>query len=166
MEEKDYIFHQEAMDEKLARIRDHIYGYHVPVSRYICGKKGIPSDAKIEKLANKLIGRMGSYCVMDGASIRFVRLYMYLASRVYDEETKLKTFGDIPNILRNTIKSNSYGSLEELVLDGFLYHGWDQEMWLPCYSDGFFENLGRSYMKLAGHSIGADLTEGLQGTLD
>lgn len=159
MDQKDYVFNVEAVEERLKRVRECIYGCRTPISGYICGKRGVLSDEKIGKLADELIDRMRHYRNMDGASVRFVKLYVYLVARAYDE--KAKTFGDIPNILRDMVKE--YGSPEKLALNGFSSCFWDEKdgecVWCSARPEGFFGILDRSYEILSGSSIGSGLTE-------
>lgn len=180
MNHGDYMYNKEQLEEKIRMFRNNLYGYDTPLSEYVCGKKGVLSDKKIEALAEKLIGIMVSYGTyyqygIGGAHRRCLQLYIYLIIRAYGG--RVKTFGDILEVAADLL--GSHESLEELILyetdwqpgdDMTADHEDEDEFYseyqsgyktrrYPRYGRGFFGDLDRSYEILTGHRIGDEMTE-------
>lgn len=171
MNNKDYIFNRDKIEEKLRMVKNSFYGYNTPISEYVCEKKGVLSDEKIEELADRLISVMVYNSEfyrygMGGARRRCLQLYIYLVIRAYGD--RIKTFGDILEVATDMMRSHS--SLEDLILYETDWHPVDDEdededymeykrMRYPRLGRGFFADLDNSYKLLAGHSIGDEMTE-------
>ena len=175
MNNKDYIFNRDKIEEKLRMVRNSFYGYNTPISEYVCEKRGVLSDEKIEELADSLISVMVHNSEfyrygMGGARRRCLQLYIFLVIRAYGD--RIKTFGDILEVATNMMRSHS--SLEDLILYETDWHPVDdgsgdedededyleyKRMRYPRLGRGFFADLDNSYRMLAGHSIGDEMTE-------
>ena len=112
-----YMFYKNQMEKKLNAIKQGFFGYHTPVSKYVCDGKGVISDQKTEALADRLIHnildvRAHSDYVMYGAAQRCLRLYIYLFVRAYGDGKK--TFGDLLRMAAELRRY--YGSLDDLIL--------------------------------------------------
>lgn len=176
MDYKDYVFNRKKTEEMLKKLRKRFFGYDMPLSAYVCEKRGGPSDEKIENLADTLMKIMLRYNInykyygIDGATVRFLKLYLYLTVRAYGEEDK--TFGDLLENLRDM--AQRYDSLEQLILRETGWQpaagkgeDWDEE-WdddygaytrYPMLPEGFFAELDTSCRMLTGRRVGDELTD-------
>lgn len=168
MKYDDTIYTMNKVEKKLKMVRSSLYGFNTPLSEYVCGKKGVLSDEKIEALADRLIGIMVRYGAdyligMSGAHRRCLQLFIYLVIKAYGG--RVETFGDILEAASDMMRSHN--SLEELILYETDWQPEDEEEYdiedirkrHPRYGRGFWGDLDISYQILAGHRIGYGMKE-------
>lgn len=167
MNYEDAIYNRYKVEKKLKMVRNSLYGFDTPLSEYVCEKKGVLSDEKIEALADRLISimvRYGDYRYgMAGAHRRCLQLFIYLAVKAYGG--RVETFGDILEAAADMMRSHN--SLEELILYETDWQPEDEEEYdrecirqrYPRYGRGFWGDLDQSYMMLSGHRIGYGMKE-------
>ena len=187
MNYNDYIYNRDKIEERIHLVKNSLYGYNTPLSEYVCEKKGVLSDEKIEELADRLIRIMVSYgdyrYGIGGAHRRCLQLYIYLIIKAYGG--RVETFGDILEVAADMVRSHD--SLEDLILyetdwqpeddkiedneageeelgetefeDAEEYYDEYKKKRQPQYGRGFFGDLDRSYELLTGHRIGDEMTE-------
>lgn len=170
VDQRDYEFNRKKTEEMLGQITDCCCGLNTPLTEYIRDASGALSDTKIEKLADGLLDAMRSrdmrykYYGIEGAAVRFIRLYIYLAARVY--EGSAGTFGDLLSLLEGM--ADKYDTLDALILceNGFRpAQDEEEEQYVgeyiryPSAPAGFFSDLDKSYRMLAGHDVTEEFTD-------
>ena len=81
-------YNRNKLKEKLREVECTALGLTTPIGRFVCGEDGLPTEEKIQELADRVIHHQSwfnsEYIGISGVYRRYYELLFYLILRAYD----------------------------------------------------------------------------------